>query len=161
MHSRENGGRPLRLDRDASALQDAERPTQENLGGGGAEADDNFRLHERDLVLKPREASANLTGVGRLVNAPLSRCVLCPLEMLHRIGDVHIVAIDAGAIERAIEKLARRTDERFSRAVLHVPRLLANDHDVRRARTFTEHGLRADLEQVTTATPFRGGTQLR
>jgi hypothetical protein len=48
-----------------------------------------------------------------------------PFEVLHRVRDVNLVPFDSRFLERAIEKFARRTDERFSREVFLVARLLS------------------------------------
>ena len=61
--------------------------------------------------------------------------------------------------ERPVEELSRWPHERMAREIFLVARLLADEHDARRSRTFAEHGLRADHPQVTAATPLGGLAQ--
>ena len=103
MNGREDRPRPLGLEGDAARLHDAEGSSQEGFCGDRAEADDDVGLDERDLALKPREACANFAGVRRLVDASLCASVARPLEMLHGVRDVDVVAIDARRIECLVE----------------------------------------------------------
>ena len=72
-----------------------------------------------------------------------------PLEMLHGVGDVDLVARDARGGERLVEDLAGRPDERPASQILLVPRLLAEEERGRRRRPFAEHRLRRVLVEIT------------
>jgi hypothetical protein len=71
-----------------------------------------------------------------------------PFEMLHNVRHINGRAIDSGLLERAVEQLSRRADERMPSKILGVPRLLADQHDFGPLRPFTEYGLRAALVEV-------------
>ena len=66
-----------------------------------------------------------------------------PLEVLDRVGDVDLVAVDAGGGERLVEQAPRGADERMALFVLLVAGLLADEHDARVTRPLAEDGLRA------------------
>ena len=72
-------------------------------------------------------------------------------EMLDRIGDVDLLAIDACLLQRAVEHQAGRTHERFAGKVFLVAGLLADQHHLRILRAFAEHGLRRRLPEMTGA----------
>ena len=76
---------------------------------------------------------------GRLVQAALAAQL--PLEVLHRVGDVEMLAIDAGRLERPVEELPGRADEGQALLVLLVARLLAHQHDARMRVARAEHRL--------------------
>ena len=104
MHGREHRRGPGRLEPDAAILHHAERASEEGFGRRGAKAHDDARLHERDLVLEPRQTGADLAGARCLVNAALGTRFPGPLEVLDRIRDVHVVAVYPRRIERVIEQ---------------------------------------------------------
>src|SRR5215510_12551307 len=76
---------------------------------GGAKSDGDRRLNEIDLVVEPPAASVDLAYVGLLVEAPLAARLV--LEVLHGVGDVDFIPLDAGRFERLVEHLAGGTDE--------------------------------------------------
>src|ERR1700756_1165206 len=77
------------------------------------------------------------------------------LEMFDGIGDVDLVAVDAGFIERAVEHLPGRTHERFAGKVFLVAGLLADQHYLRMLRALAEHGLRRVFPERTGAAAGR------
>jgi len=143
MNSREYDRRPLGLQLDAAGFRHAERASEQRLGGNSAEADDDLRFHECDLVLEPGKARANFSRTWCLVDAALRTRVLCPLEVLDGVREVEVIAIDACCIERAIEDFPRRANERMALSLFDVARLLADHHHARSARTFAEYGVAA------------------
>ena len=161
MHGRHHRRRPLRLHRDPALLHDAEVTPEQSLRRGGAEADDDARADEGNFLLEPRMAGANLPRVRRLVNPPLGACVPRPLEVLHGVRDVHVVAVDPSGIKCTVEQLARWSDEGPPRLVFLIPGLFTDDHHVRGSRPFAEHRLRAELEKVATPAPLRRCPKLR
>lgn len=161
MHRRDRDRRPTRLDRDASLFHHTEARTQKRLRRGGPEAHDDIGLDQRELVLEPWEAGADLAGIWCLVQSTLGARVARPLEVLHRIRDIDIVAVDARGIERVIEQTASGADEGSALLVLLVARLFTHDHDARRPRPLAEHRLGPHLPQMAAATSRRRGAKLR
>ena len=94
-------------------------------------------------MLDPPAARLDLARAGLVVDALLP--LLDELEMLDRIGDVDRRARDAGFLQRGIELLARRADDRPPGDVFLVARLLADEHDRGVERPFAEHCLRRML----------------
>lgn len=161
MNRREHGRRPLGLDRASARFHDAERATEERLRGGGAEADDDLRFDKRDLVLEPREARAHFAGARRLVQSSRTARVARPFEVLDGIRHVDVVAVDTGCVQRAVEQLARRADERMAGFVFRVTGLFADEHHSSARRTFAENGLRPELEEIAAATTVGRRAKLR
>ena len=50
-------------------------------------------------------------------------------EVLHRVGQVHVPAIDLRSLQGLVEKPARRADEGTTLPVLLVTRLLTHEHE--------------------------------
>ena len=94
-------------------------------------------------MVDPPPARFDLAGLRLVVDAPFA--ALDELEMLDRIGDVDRRAVDPGLLERDVEQLPGRADERPSGEVLLVTRLLADEHDRGIQRTFAEHGLSSHI----------------
>jgi len=61
--------------------------------------------------------------------------------MFDRVGDIGLVAVDAGFVQGTVEDFAGRADERPPGEIFLVAGLLADQHDRRVRRTFAEHGL--------------------
>ena len=57
---------------------------------------------------------------------------LLELEMLDRIGDVGLGAVDPGLLQRLVEDLPRRADERVAGQILLIAGLFADEHHRRR-----------------------------
>jgi len=67
MHRRDDGRGPLRLHDHAAFLRHAEGRTEQRLRCDGAEANDDARLHERDLVGEPRKTRTDFGARRRFV----------------------------------------------------------------------------------------------
>jgi hypothetical protein len=52
-----------------------------------------------------------------------------PFEMLHRIRDVNLLAIDSRFFERAIHNFSRRSDKGFAGHILMIARLFTDQHN--------------------------------
>src|SRR5206468_11783426 len=125
---------------------------------GGAEADEQLGFHHGQLRLEPGAAGGDLARVRLLVQPALpSRG---PFEVLHDIGDVDELAVDARFLQGAVEQLASRADEGAAELVLAVPRLLSDEDRARRRRSFAEDGLRSRLVQGAGRTSCGGGAEL-
>ena len=161
MDGRHDGFCPLGFHRHAALLHHTERGAEERFRRRCAEAEDDAGSNECDLVDEPREAGAYFGAVRRLVNASLRSCFARPLEVFYGVGDVDIVAVDAGRLECAIEQAAGGSDERASGAVLCISGLFADDEQRRAGWSFAENGLSAERVQMTAATVFGRCAQLR
>lgn len=64
-----------------------------------------------------------------------------PFEVLDRVRDINRGPVDAGFLERAIEELPGRADERLAAQVFLIARLFAEQHERGLLRTFAKHSL--------------------
>jgi hypothetical protein len=103
----------------------ADLRSEHGLGRGRTEQDRHIRLHDHKLPLPPLRARAHLARVWLLVQARLARHRF-PFEVLHRVGEVHIVPSDPGGVERVVEDAAGGAHERATSEVLLVAGLLAD-----------------------------------
>src|SRR5688500_1033942 len=156
-----NRGDGLRAERAgqqlAALLHQLEPGPHDRLRGGGAETDDEGGLDGSELRLEPRAARLDLRRARLLVDAPLPSRL--PLEMLHRVGDIDLVARDAGVRERLVEHRAGGADKRLALPILLIARLLADEHHARGARAGAEHDLRGGLIQIAAAALMRRRAQ--
>ena len=135
MNGRDDGGALRRLDRLPPMLGHAERAPKQRLSRGRTQTDDHARPDGGDLGEQPGIARAHLGGVGLLVNAPLAtRGRGAPLEVLDRIGDEGLRALDSRLFECPGQQASRGTDERVPGAILLVAWLLADQEAAARAR---------------------------
>ena len=141
MHSGDGHGRPARFDGNTAALRDAEGSSQQRLGRGRAEANDDLRLDQVQLILEPRKTRAHLSSVRRLVQAAFGPRVARPLEVLYRIGDIDIVALDPRGVERMIEQTTGGSHKGPALLVFLIAGLLTHDDDARRSRALPEYRL--------------------
>src|SRR5581483_4408414 len=105
-----------------------------------AEAAHDAGTHDCELGLPPGPAGADLAGIRLLVQSHLPGAL--PLEVLHDVRDVDVVAFDPGRLQRAVEHATGRTHERMPLPILHVTRLLPEHHHRRRRWSLAEDGLR-------------------
>lgn len=89
---------------------------------------------------------ADLHRIRFFVNAALAPRL--PFEVFDHVGDVGLLAIDAGFFKRIVEQLTRRTNERFAGQIFFVAGLFADKHDVCTAGAFAENGLRSLFPKV-------------
>jgi hypothetical protein len=87
------------------------------------------------------------------VNAALAARL--PFEVLHRVGHKDPLAIDPHGLQRLVQDAPRRSYERMAGLVLLITGLLADQHQRRLDRSFSEYGLGGVLPQ--TAGPARQG----
>ena len=81
--------------------------------------------------------------------------------MLHGVGHIDELAIDARLFERAIEQPAGGTHERPPGSVLLIARLLAEEDGARGVQAFAEDGLRSAFVQIAGRAGRRRGAQGR
>ena len=93
-------------------LRHAEAAPKERLRSGCAQADHDLRLDDLNFCIQPGPAGGDLQRIRLLVNSTLAARL--PFEVLHRVGDVGLLAIDTRLDQRLIEQRAGRTDERLA-----------------------------------------------
>ncbi len=126
---------------------------------GRAERNDDGRLDDRALEILPPAAPVDLISIRPLVQPPLAAHFV--LEVLHRVGDEHALAIDAGIGERPVQYAAGRADERQAGLVLLVARLLADQHHRGPPRPLPRHRLGGVLVERTAPAFVLGRAQSR
>src|SRR5438034_3507528 len=134
----------------AAVLSHAKITSQDALCGGCAQQYNNFRLHYFDFGVQPRAAGGNLDGIGLFMNTPLAARL--PLEVLHNIRYVNIIAIDAGCGQSFVQHRACRAYEWPALKVLFVSRLLAYHHHASVGPALAEYGLRSEPPKITSCT---------
>lgn len=95
----------------------------------------------------------NLRHQGLLVNSSLSP--LFKAKMLHSVSHIHLLPVNAGVLESAIQKFSRRADERLPRAVLLIAGLFAHQHQSGVGAPLTKHSLCGVQVQITALTVLR------
>ena len=97
--------------------------SQHSLRRGCAQTNHDFGPHRFQFGIEPRSAGGNLQRIRLLVDAAFAARL--PLEMLHRIGDENLFAVDAHLIESFIEHATGRADEGMPGEIFFIARLLA------------------------------------
>src|SRR5690349_6324355 len=103
---------------ETAVLSHAKARAEERLRGRRAEQHDHARSNRFYLGVEPRSTSTDVSRTRSLVEARLA--AIFEVEVLDRVREVHASAIEPRRGERAIEKLACRTDERLARSILDV-----------------------------------------
>lgn len=160
MHRRDHTRRPGVVGDRLSAMFRYPKVFSENrLRRGRAQRDDHAWLNELHFRFQPRLARFDLPRRRLRVNALLAARL--KLEMFDGVGDVRFAAIDADLVEKLVEQFSRRTDEWFASEIFLIPRLLADEHDLRMHRAFPEDGLRRMLVKITSAAALACGPHRR
>src|SRR3954451_3183185 len=89
---------------------------------------------------------------------PPLRCRLEP-EVLHRVRDVGVPAVDVRVGQRLVQQAPGRADERLALAVLLVAGLLTDEDDPGGLGALAEHGLGGRLPQLAGPAAGRGLAQ--
>src|SRR2546423_33495 len=139
MNGRDNFRREFRFQNLPALAGDAKRRAEDSLGRRRAKTNQQSRPNDSKLGLEPRPAGRDLARVRLLVDPAFAARL--PLEVLHRVRDVNLAAIDPGFFEGAIQNLARWPDERFPREIFLIARFFAEQHQLRAFRALAEHGL--------------------
>src|ERR1051325_5867092 len=143
-----------RFDQLATVLRHLEVISNQRLCCGRAATHHDFWFQQAEFGIQPWPTRGDFARVGLFVNAPLA--FRFPFEVLHRIGDVNLVAIDAGFDKRFVEQLARRADKWFAREVFVVTRLFPYKNNFCVPRPFAKNRLRSGLPQGTSLAAARG-----
>jgi hypothetical protein len=72
----------------------AEIISEQRLGSGRTHAHENTRLHQANLSIEPWMTRLNFARARLLMDSPLSTFIGRPLEVLHDICDIDLVAVD-------------------------------------------------------------------
>jgi hypothetical protein len=80
-----------------------------------------------------------------------------PFEMFDGVGDVSFAAIDAGLLERGVEKFSCGADKWAALLIFLIAGLLADEEDSRFARAVAEDGLRGVFVEVAGFAIFGAG----
>ena len=133
-------GRERRVDRLAAVARHPHRGSVERLRRSGAEGEEGEWPDNVELGLEPGLAGLDLARTRGLVQAALAAGP--PLEVLDRVGQVDLAAVDLGTLQRLREDPSRRADEGLALDVLAIARLLADQHQPCLARALAEDRLR-------------------
>ncbi len=106
---------------------------------GCTQADDELRTNGGDLRFEPWAAGRNFKRVWLLVQPDFAPRF--PLEMLHRIGDVDLGAIDAGGLQALIKQLTGRPNKRLSLLIFAITRLFAHQKNSGMGSAFAKNDL--------------------
>jgi hypothetical protein len=138
MHRDQRLGSVRKIDQAAAVPVDRGNLAKHALRRGRAHRHHQFGVDRGQFALVPWPARHDLRRIRLLVQADFS--ARHKFEMLHRVGDVNLAAIDAGLLQRAVEHLPGGPDERFAGEVFLVAGLLADQHDAGPLRAFAEYG---------------------
>ena len=152
MYGGHDVGSERRFEKFAAMLSDAKVAPEEGLGGGCTEADDHFGFERGNFRFEPGTAGGDFGGVWLFVDAALA--ARFPLEMLHCVGDVNFLAVDARFGEGGVEKFACRADEGKPFEVFLITGLFADEHDFRGRTAVAEDGLGGALPEVAILAVF-------
>ena len=163
MDGRHHVGCERRRDQLPALLGHLEGRRDERLRRGRSEAHHDLWFEDPDLRVEPEPARRDLAPVRLFVQTSLAG--RAPLEVLHRVGQVHGVAVDPRGRERLIEHAPGGADERLAGDVLLVTRLLADEDDLRGPTALAEHRLSGVFPEVARLAMRRrvapGGEALR
>jgi len=106
-------------------------------------------LPDGALGPQPRAACLHVRHGGLVVDT--ARASPLEAEVLHGVGEVHAVALDAGLSQRRVERPPGRADERLPRAVLAIAGLFAHEHQRRPLAALGEDHLRRVSPELTPA----------
>ena len=132
------------FDEFAVLLRDAEVRVDDPLCRDPAEADDDLRTDQPDLLAQPEDARILLL---RLRIAVLRRAAF------DHVADIDIApARQADRVEVFVQKLAASADERLAAQILLLAGSLADEHDLRIRHAHAEHEIRARFTQSAART---------
>jgi len=123
-----------------------DRPAQHGTRGRRTEADDDARPQARELQFEPRRAGLDLAEPWLGVQAALA--ARFPLEVFHRVREIHVRPLDASRRQRLLQYAARWTDERCAGPIFLIAWLLAHEHDPRSRTAGAEHRLRGAPPEI-------------
>ena len=111
MHRHQRLDALVKIDQTAAVLVDRRDLAEHALRRGRAHRHHQLGFDRGELALVPWAACLDLRRGRLLVQAEFS--ARHEFEMLHRVGDVDLGAVDAGFFQRAVEHLPGRSHERM------------------------------------------------
>ncbi len=103
----------------AAVVANPEAPAEQGLPGHRAEGHRDARADHGQFRLQPAPAGRDLRPVGPLVDPPFTAGH--PFEVLDRVRDIGVGAVDTAVCERPVQQPAGRADERLPLFVFLVP----------------------------------------
>ena len=135
----------------AAQLRDPLLGLEQQLGREVSERDDHARLDQLELAVEPGRARLDLVGL---------RVAVARRPALHDVGDVHVGAGQADALDELGEQLARPADERLALQVLLLARAFAHEHQLGVGAPDAEHDLGPAGRELAERAARRGGRDL-
>src|ERR1043165_591749 len=117
------------------------------LGCSCSKRHDHLRFDYCDLGFEPGPTRIDLLHIRFFVNASFTSWF--PLEMFDNIGDVSLLAIDSGFLERTIKHSSSRSHKRFACQIFFVAWLFSAEKSYCSTLALSENGLRALFPKVT------------
>src|SRR5262249_35495338 len=99
-------------------LADGQRFAGEAARSADAEGDKKFGFDDLAFEVEPPFATFDLVLIGTLVQTTLAARL--ELEVLHRVGDESVIAVDAGLSQRAVKHDACGSHKRMTSKVFFV-----------------------------------------
>lgn len=124
---------------------------QKPVRGSIAQRDDYLWSNKPDLRGQPLPASGHFLPGGHAVPRR---------PALHHVRYVHLIPLNAHALQDLGEELPRRTDKRPAGLIFYLPWGLADEHERCRSATLSEHHIGAGLAQATAAARKDAQTQI-
>ncbi len=134
----------------APVMFDVRCPSEQRFCGCGSEANEHTRFDEIELCLQPPVAGSYLLAVGSLVDTSLAAAAV--LEVLDRIGHIHLGTVDSGLRKRTVKQCAGGPHEWSALTILAVAGLLTYEHHRCSRRALPEDGLSRVAPQRTGTT---------
>jgi hypothetical protein len=159
MDRRGGVGRPRMFDEAPALFGDAPFGSEDRLRRCRAQTNDDRWADQRDLSLQPGAACLQFSAIRFLMNSTLA--AFFEFEVFDGIRNLDTQPVDACIAQGPIEQAASRADEGLSLTVLLVARLLADEHDGRRLRTFAEDGLCSVFVKIASPARLNSLAQLR
>jgi hypothetical protein len=134
---------------------DPKTAAQQGLCRGSAQQNHDFRFVCGHFGEQPGMAGDDLGAAEGLVDTPHADAA-GEIEMLDGVGDVESLAVHPGCGQCLVQQPACRPYERPAPAVHLITGLLADQHDVRPRRPFTEYRLLGIAVQIAAVAGPRG-----
>jgi hypothetical protein len=126
---------------EAALGEDFEVVVDEGLGGGAAEGDDDLGFDLEDFREDPGFAVMDFLAAGFVVEPSFAARIGFPFEVFDGVGEIEVVAVEAGFLQGFVEQLPGGADEGATLEVLAVAGLFADEHDAGVAGAFASDGL--------------------
>jgi len=130
---------PTVIEHLSAILIDSDLLLKQGLRRRRPESQDEPRLDQRNLCLKPWPAGWNLPCIRFLVDSSLASRL--KLEVFHGVRNINLGCVDSRFFERSSQNSTRRAHKRLALLVFVISRLLADRDHQRVIGAFPEHRL--------------------